>query len=234
MASKNSNIQLPDSSEFIQCMTFNFRLLFAISMFFILWSILMSCLNSIKLGFDDNIIYEPVKLNGMSMMCGCNKTNCACKSIEQFENFSNDEMYSYKKSPSSSYQSIPLVAKDDENLLFGQANRFIMIENDPVFEGQGQGPSKITYRLEIYCNLFVLGGNIFNQKLDQQMYKVYLINSKTGEVKYLNNLTKDNDGMYKLKYKTTNDIEKLVKYDQINIVYTLNKDEQLLLSGKFH
>ena len=66
------------------------------------------------------------------------------------------------------------------------------------------------------------------------MYKVYLINSKTGDRKYLDNLKKDNDGMYKLKYKTTKNIAELVPYDEINIVYSLDKDEQLLLSGKFH
>ena len=227
MASKNSNI---DSSEFIQCMTFNFRLLFAISMFFIIWSTLVSCFNSIKAGFDDNITFEPVKLNGINMMCSCNKSNCACKSIEEFGNFSNDQMYSYKKSPSSTYQSAILVSKDNDNLLFGNANRFIMIEKNPVFGG----PSKITYRLEFYCNLFVLDGNIFNQTKGRQMYKVYLINSKTGDRKYLDNLKKDNDGMYKLKYKTTKNIAELVPYDEINIVYSLDKDEQLLLSGKFH
>jgi hypothetical protein len=146
------------------------------------------------------------------------------------ENFSNDDMYSYKKSVSSSYQSIPLTAKDDDNLFFGKANRFIMVENDPVFSGK----SKIVFRLEIFSNLFVLDGNVFNQRKNKQAYSVYLVNSKTGDQKFINNLTKDNDGMYKLKYKTSEDVEKLASYDQINIIYSLDEAEQLILYGKFN
>lgn len=222
MASKNT-----DSSEFIQYMTFNFKILLMISTTIILWSLFISCINSIRTGMGGDIIYEPVKLNGMDMICGCSDNACACRSIE---NFSNDEMYSYKQSASSSYQSIPLTPKDDENLFFGQANRFIMIENEPVFGGKG----KIVYRLEIFCNLFVLDGNIFDQKKSLQSYGVYLSNSKTGDSKFLNNLVKENDGMYKLKFKTSEDIEKLASYDQVKIIYNLEKGEELLLSGKFH
>ena len=222
MASKNT-----DSSEFMQYMTFNFKILLMISTTIILWSLFISCINSIRAGMGGDIIYEPVKLNGMDMICGCSNNSCACRSIE---NFSNDEMYSYKQSASSSYQSIQLTPKNYENIFFGQANRFIMIENEPVFGGK----CKIFYRLEIFCNLFVLDGNIFDQKKSLQSYGVYLSNSKTGDSKFLNNLVKENDGMYKLKFKTSEDIEKLASYDQVKIIYNLEKGEELLLSGKFH
>jgi len=229
-----------NSSEFIQYMAFNFKILLMILATCIVWTVLVSSINSIKMAMTGGIVYEPVRLNDMNMMnmmCGCTSNDCACRSVETFksvskdqENFSNDDMYSYKKSVSSSYQSIPLTAKDDDNLFFGKANRFIMVENDPVFSGK----SKIVFRLEIFSNLFVLDGNVFNQRKNKQAYSVYLVNSKTGDQKFINNLTKDNDGMYKLKYKTSEDVEKLASYDQINIIYSLDEAEQLILYGKFN
>ena len=236
MASKTTNMQI-DSSEFVQYMTFNLKLLCMILVTCILWSIFISSIQSIKTAITGDIVYEPVQLNGMNMMCGCTSNECACRSIETFtsisknkEHFSNDDMYSYKKSVSSSYQSIPLTSKDNENLFFGKANRFIMIENDPVFRGK----SKIVFRLEIFCNLFVLDGNVFDQRKNKQAYSVYLANSKTGQQKFIDNLIKDQDGMYKLKYKTSENIEELASYDQVNIIYSLDTSEQLLLYGKFN
>ena len=226
-----------NSSEFVQYMAFNFKILLMIFVIFIIWSIFVSSIKSIKTAITGDIVYEPIRLNGMNMMCECISNDCSCRSIETFgsvskdqENFSNDDMYSYKKSASSSYQSIPLTAKDDENLFFGKANRFITIENDPVFRGK----SKIVFRLEIFCNLFVLNGNVFDQRKNTQAYSVYLVNSKTGAQKFIDNLVKENDGMYKLKYKTLEDVEELASYDQINIIYSLEQAEQLLLYGKFN
>ena len=63
---------------------------------------------------------------------------------------------------------------------------------------------------------------------------MYLVNSKTGAQKFIDNLVKENDGMYKLKYKTLEDVEELASYDQINIIYSLEQAEQLLLYGKFN
>lgn len=230
---------MASDSEFVQYMTFNFKILLMICTTLIIWSIFISSINSIRASlYGGNIVYEPVKLNGMNMMCGCTNKECACTTVENFssissdnnkEHFSNDDMYSYKRSVSSSYQSIPLTAKDDENLFFGKANRFLMIENDPVFNGKSQ----IVFRLEIFCNLFVLDGNVFDQRKNKQAYAVNLVNSKTGEQKFIDNLIKESDGIYKLKYKTAENVETLASYDQVNIVYSLENAEQLVLYGKF-
>ena len=149
--------------------------------------------------------------------------------VEMQENFSNDEMYSYKSSMSSNYQSIPLLApldenKNPENLFFGKANRFIYKHND-----------EYVYSLEIYCNLLVLDGNIYDKaqrNTIKQKYKVYLVNSKTKETSFLDNLVKDGDGIYKLKYKS-NQSEALLKYDIVKINYSLDDKEQTLLQGNF-
>ena len=72
--------------------------------------------------------------------------------MNNIENFSNDEMYSFKTAQESSYQSIPLLAPENDNLMFGQAKRFVS-----AIDGT------FVYRLEIYCNLLVLDGNIYDK-----------------------------------------------------------------------
>lgn len=147
------------------------------------------------------------------------------------EKFSNEDMMSFSYEKSSEYQSIPLLAPMDEsnnpkNLFFGQANRFVISKN-----------GILNYRLELYCNLLVLNGNIYDttQKVDH-MYKVFLINTKNGENILLDTLKKDGDGMYKLKFNSI-DINKqaqdFIDYDKIQIVYSLDNKDEILLEGKF-
>jgi hypothetical protein len=147
------------------------------------------------------------------------------------EQFSNEEMMSYSYERSSEYQNIPLLALFDENnnpknLFFGQANRYIISKN-----------SKLNYRLEIYCNLLVLNGNIYDtaKKVDH-MYKVILINTKNGEQIFLDKLKKDGDGMYKLKFNSLDknkEASDYIGYDKIQIVYSLDGKDEVLLEGKF-
>lgn len=147
------------------------------------------------------------------------------------EQFSNEEMMSYSYERSSEYQNIPLLALFDENnnpknLFFGQANRYVISKN-----------SKLNYRLEIYCNLLVLNGNIYDtaKKVDH-MYKVILINTKNGEQIFLDKLKKDGDGMYKLKFNSLDknkEASDYIGYDKIQIVYSLDGKDEVLLEGKF-
>lgn len=147
------------------------------------------------------------------------------------EQFSNEEMMSYSYERSSEYQNIPLLALFDENnnpknLFFGQANRYVFSKN-----------SKLNYRLEIYCNLLVLNGNIYDtaKKVDH-MYKVILINTKNGEQIFLDKLKKDGDGMYKLKFNSLDknkEVSDYIRYDKIQIVYSLDGKDEVLLEGKF-
>jgi len=147
------------------------------------------------------------------------------------EKFSNEDMMSFSYEKSSEYQSIPLLAPMDENnnpknLFFGQANRFVISKN-----------GILNYRLELYCNLLVLNGNIYDtaQKVDH-MYKVFLMNTKNGQNILLDTLKKDGDGMYKLKFNSI-DINKqaqeFIDYDKIQIAYSLDNKDEILLEGKF-
>jgi hypothetical protein len=148
------------------------------------------------------------------------------------EEFSNDNMMSYSYEKTSSNQSIPLLALVDENnnpknLFFGKADRYIFSKN-----------SKLNYRLEIYCNLLVLNGNIYNKSKDvSQMYIVYLINTKTNEKIFLDELKKDGDGMYKLKFNSLDknkEAKDFIQYDKIQIIHSINNKEEILLQGKFN
>ena len=176
---------------------------------------------------DDKIMFVPPRMKG----CPCGKCprRCPCNKCKRLliEEFSDDKLYSYSKSLHADYQSIPLTAKNDnfnnpENLLFGQANRHIYIKDDVMIAN-----------FEIYCNLFVLDGSIYGEskKVDQK-YKVYLLNDKTKSKMFLSDLNKDGDGIYKLKVKSK-DVETLVKYNVIEIVYSLDNKEEVLLRGQF-
>lgn len=259
----SSSMYSATPSEFINWLSFNFKIfLWIITICLLLACINLLFMRRRGIMYHHPMVQS---INGMvtgmmtGMMCKCEKGKCKCKEldlsqiqdqlqrnmqklpidlpvempnelpIEIQENFSNDEMYSYKSATSSNYQSVPLLApldenKNPENLFFGKANRFIYKHND-----------EYVYSLEIYCNLLVLDGNIYDKaqrNTINQKYKVYLVNSKTKETSFLDNLAKDGDGIYKLKYKS-NQSEALLKYDIVKIVYSLDNKEQTLLQGNF-
>ena len=129
-ASKTISTQLTDTSfftttpnEFFQCMSFNVKMILALSFTVLLLCVFMSCLNIIFPPIDDSEIrYNPALLKKSYLMCKCKDEHCKCKSNiplndeAGMEMFSNDEMYSFKEAQESSYQSIPLLDPKDENL----------------------------------------------------------------------------------------------------------------------
>jgi hypothetical protein len=149
------------------------------------------------------------------------KSKCKCGR----EHFSNDELFSYKDTINpgySNYQSTSLTSPEDD-LVFGQAKRYIH--------------SPTQYILEIYANLYVLNGNpfgdkktIIDDKESKQQYLVYLKN-KSKRIP-LDKLTKDGDGIYKLKFKTA-DVNEYIVFNEIEIVHKVGEKEKTLLSGKF-
>lgn len=216
-------------SELIKTINKNVNILVYICLFIITFCCLMSSLHSLTFAsmypnYTDTLTYE-----APTMIC----MNGKCKYIDDKEHFSNDELFSYKKQEVANYISIPLLSPYDEfknptNLFFGKANVYIN-NNDNMY-----------YRIEIYCNLLVLDGNIYDvakRGTIDQKYIVYLVNDKTGKKKLIGNLYKDGDGIYKLKAVFKNDknvIDELVSYNKINIVYSLDNKEQVLLEGFFN
>jgi hypothetical protein len=214
------------SSEFGGWLSFNLKILFTLFVVYLISSSIMSSLMPMPMT-DDKIMFVPPDMKG----CPCGKCprSCPCGKCKRLliEEFSDDKLYSYKKNRYADYQSIPLLAKNDEfnnpeNLLFGQANRHIYIKDDIMI-----------INFEIFCNLFVLDGSIYggSEKVNQK-YKVYLLDTKTKSKMFLSDLNKDGDGIYKLKVKSK-DVETLVKYNVIEIVYSLDNKEEVVLRGQF-
>lgn len=216
-------------SELIKTINKNVNILVYICLFIITFCCLMSSLHSLTFAsmypnYTDTLTYE-----APTMIC----MNGKCKYIDDKEHFSNDELFSYKKQEVANYISIPLLSPYDEfknptNLFFGKANVYIN-NNDNMY-----------YRIEIYCNLLVLDGNVYDvakRGTIDQKYIVYLLNGKNDKKKLIGNLYKDGDGIYKLKAVFKNDknvIDELVSYNKINIVYSLDNKEQVLLEGFFN
>jgi hypothetical protein len=142
---------------------------------------------------------------------------------DDYEHFSNDQFYSYKNIDYASYQSIPLTPIG-ESLLFGQANRHIRSD---------------LFTLDIFCNLYLLNGNVFstkdedkNKKLFSQKYVVYIVKDKDNR-KFIGYLTAGSDQIYKLKF-TDKNISKYVSFDHIEIAYRNEKlEESIMLNGHF-
>lgn len=229
-ATKTINTQLTSenflSSEFGGWLSFNLKILFTLFVVYLISSSIMSSLMPMPMT-DDKIMFVPPDMKG----CPCGKCprSCPCGKCRRLliEEFSDDKLYSYKKNRYADYQSIPLLAKNDEfnnpeNLLFGQANRHVYIKDDIMI-----------INFEIFCNLFVLDGSIYGEsKRVNQKYKVYLLDDKTKSKMFLNDIEKDGDGIYKLKVKSK-DVETLVKYNVVEIVYSLDDKEQVVLRGQF-
>ncbi len=138
----------------------------------------------------------------------------------------------------NNFQRIDLNSPEDEsglqkNLLFGKANK---IRN----EG--------TTTLDVEANLYVLGGDTYDSGImpalgvnsddgkytkfvateEKEKYKLYLTN-KNGE-KYIGELKKDGDGIYKLK---TDLSEELTKLKTVNIYFENDDAKVLVLTGSF-
>lgn len=168
------------------------------------------------------------------------------KLIEDFGNeealvkrSSNDDFFTFSKfenhTKSYNFKSIPLTAPSTEdhyptNLLLGKADRY-------YFSKDGVE----TFYLEVYCNLFVLGGDPFDKTdLTQisQKYSVYLLHD-SGNKMYIGDLTKDGDGVYKLKTNNQSELLKnvpvtsLMSFNKMNVTFKQNGQEQVLLEGVF-
>lgn len=229
-ATKTINTQLTSenflSSEFGGWLSFNLKIIFMLFVFYIISSSIMSSLMPVATT-DDSIVFAPPYMKGCQ--CGKCSKSCPCEKCRRrlIEEFGNDELYEYNSSQYSDYRSVALLPKNDdfnnpENLLFGQAKRYVYIKDDVKH-----------INFDIYCNLFVLDGSVYGEsKGVNQKYKVYLINDKTKSKLFLTDLKKDGDGIYKVNVKST-DVDTLIKYNIIAIVYSLNNKELVLLQGLF-
>lgn len=169
------------------------------------------------------------------------------RSYKYYENFSNNDFYSYKNMDYSNYTSIPLTAlnvsdidKTPSNLMSGGANRIISTD----------ASGDTFYTVDMNANLYVLGGQVYDDSSNKkiiQNYNVILMNPKNNKIFRLGNLQKSGDGMYKLNYKLNiknippeiGNINDLTEFNVVKIMYTANDEtgkvlqNSIILQGNF-
>ena len=147
-----------------------------------------------------------------------------------YENFISETdgegFYSYKNINYSNYARIPLTSLDTDiqspqNIVFGSATRMI---SENIID------KKMYYILNVEANLYILGGNIYdntNQNVLNQVYTVQLVNPKTRMVLLLGNLKKDGDGLYRYTFKIDTDklptstLDDLMNYNLVQVIYVI-------------
>lgn len=158
---------------------------------------------------------------------------------DEYTTFTN---FNVKSKTTYKYNNInltPTSTKDNypSNLLTGRAERYLL----------GKDSTEIFY-LEVYCHLYVLGGDPFDKsdlKTIKQNYSVYLIDDNKNKI-YVGDLTKDGDGIYKLKVNNTAEtlkkysVNDLMKHSKLEVTYKIhnektifNDKETILLMGEF-
>lgn len=127
----------------------------------------------------------------------------------------------------SNVQSIPLTAPDTprqtpENLQFGQATRMVTVKN-----------GNMRYRLDIQCNLPVLGGSVYAEKVEPYAYRVRVTDG--ADMVDIGALQRDGDGMYKLKLDEadTKRARALAAYVGIGVYLKSAEEQHLVLLGGF-
>lgn len=218
-----------------QCSMFQLKMILFIIFIFILTSMLTSSFTMI-FGSKQAWYKKKCPMRG----CPCCKKgycvencDCGCGNIEQF---SNDSIFGYSDIVKPNYSNYQTTALTPENtvegnpssLLFGQANRIITTMDDLM-----------TLNLNIFANLYILNGNPFGQEKladtkKDQSYLVYL--ARNGQdLKLIDQLTKEQDGLYKLKFKTKDQeqIKDLMSYNELIIKYKIDNKSTVLLKGKF-
>lgn len=156
----------------------------------------------------------------------------------KYEYFDNEDLpnlfHLYKNINYSNYVSISLLPENnvqsEDNVLFGQATRFINNDVDynkhVLLDTKNNAP--LYYTLDISANLYILGGHVYdeaNQPVLKQKYYVRLSDLKNKKSIIIGDLVRDGDGMYKLKYKVdlyniNKEVGDLLNYNIIEVVYS--------------
>ena len=158
----------------------------------------------------------------------CKCDNCTCNSdcigncAGNYEHFGNDDFFSYKDTINPGYfiSQTASLTSPDQNLIFGNATKIISPLKDIN-----------TFYLELQCSLYVLNGNPFVNTLIDEHYQVYLANNDNKK-ELIGRLNKDQDGTYKLNFKSS-DIEKYSSFNKIIVTFLYDNKEQIILNGQF-
>lgn len=189
----------------------------------------------------------------MNATCVCNRKKCACNITYREPNYPTYEEYTdaydeytYNQNNNvnfecdycdegdnieafenssinfTKYKQLKLLPPDHTNqitniLLSGQAN---------IYKNEN------TVRLELNCNLYEIGGNIYDTvKTIKGKYTAYLYNDKTNKQLTLGDLIRDGDGVYKLKY-TSNNVQDLLNYNLIRVAYITDNESTTIIEAE--
>lgn len=167
------------------------------------------------------LVFSIVCVSCMSCMSLFTPTCSANDIYDYFTNSIEDEKTTYditkeEKIIPNKFQSIPLTGLN--TLQFGQLHRTINNIN-----------GKVKTLFDITANLYILDGNIFQEKEKDHVYKLFIINKSDDKI-LVGKLSKDGDGLYKLKKEINDDLS---LYKNVLVVYTKNNVDNNILYGTF-
>lgn len=176
------------------------------------------------------IRYSTIAFIIIMLLCCCclilPSLTIRCKGNKMYE----DELFEmYNNTPQQdadttafNYKYIQLNVPDttNSNIIFGEAL---------LYEFAGKD-NNATYQLHIKANLYILDGNVLNSNNSNvtHSYKAYIVDNTNKH--FIGELKKDGDGIYKLKYRSNENIMKPNSY--IVVIYEKDGKEQILLQGK--
>lgn len=171
-----------------------------------------ACADSI-LDSDSSLMYQPINFKS------------GCQIQEDFKNQQQEQAsaFTFNYDTASKYQSIALTSVEANegslNMMVGQANRYLGVQN-----------GKVNIILDMFANLYELGGNIYGETSTDQEYRAYGYTRDNKKID-LGKLIREKDGFSKLKI-VSND-PSILQYNKIQIVYKTSKSEDIILTGTF-
>lgn len=178
-------------------------------------------INKILLFIIVFLVFSIVCVSCMSCMSVFTPTCSANDIYDYFTNSMEDEKTTYvnikeQKIIPNKFQLIPLTGLN--TLQFGQLQRTITNIN-----------GKVKTLFDITANLYILDGNIFQEKEKDHVYKLFVTNNLDDKI-LVGKLSKDGDGLYKLKKEINDDLS---LYKNVFVVYTKNNIDNNILYGTF-
>jgi len=140
------------------------------------------------------------------------------------ENIERGSEFKFNYNTAAKYQSIALTSFEQQNqallnMMVGQANRYLGVQN-----------GKPNIILDMFANLYELGGNVYGEGVTDQEYRAYGFTQDNKKIDF-GKLNREKDGFYKLKI-VSND-PSILQYNKVQIVYKTQKSEDIILVGEF-
>jgi hypothetical protein len=225
-----------ETNEVYKCSIFNMKMILFILFLGIVFSCLFSSINAIFFDVSDEYEYGCDEIENLTMIGPINSVEIARNSSLRYD--------MAELTPSS---------ENTSNLVNGVVKRIVHNDN-----------GETTMYLDVDASLYIINGDPFGEdpaykslpnmmiqantpmgetqapytrapvvQLKKMDYIVYLMNDNGERVK-LDSLNRDNDNIYKLRYKTQDQktMDELLKYNIVSIVFTDYSKEEKVIDGR--